>query len=117
MSGGASENFGEQAVVLWVEVLHKDDSQAGIGRQLGQQMLENFEAAGGPADSDHWDGCGAFGRGWFRGIVRRRLIHHQDPGYHPKTQRGGPCNQAGGKRSLGTTPERVYWENRFKARV
>ena len=76
--GGARENLGQQAVVLGVEMLHEDDGQTGVGRQIGQQMFEDFEAARGSANSDHGNGCRTSGRrfGHFFGFVRRWLIDH-----------------------------------------
>ena len=58
--GGAGENLRQQAVVFGVEMLHENDGQAGIGRQIGQQMFENFQPAGGAANAGHWDGGLAF---------------------------------------------------------
>ncbi len=40
------------ALVLGIEVLDQHEGHAGVLRQVGQQLAEGFQAAGGGADPD-----------------------------------------------------------------
>ena len=77
--GGSRQNLGQQAVVLGVEMLNEYDGQAGVGRQIGEQVLEDLQPARGAANADHRDGCRALRRR-FRSRVRffgHWLINHR----------------------------------------
>ena len=50
--GDAGEELREGAFVLGVEVLDKYEAQAGVGRQMLEQVGEGFQAAGGSADAN-----------------------------------------------------------------
>lgn len=62
--GFLGEQFGEEAVMLGVEMLDEDEGHAGIGGQVGDEFGEGFDAAGGGADSGNQEIVLAFrGRG------------------------------------------------------
>ena len=55
--GGSRKNLGQHAVVIWIEMLNEYDGKAGVGRQIGEQKLEDLQAARGGANANHRDDC------------------------------------------------------------
>ena len=51
--GGSRQNLGQHAVVIWIEMLNEYDGKAGVGGQIGEQELEDFQSARGGANADH----------------------------------------------------------------
>ena len=50
--GDATEELGEGAFVLGVEMLDEDKAQARVGRQMLEQVGEGLQSASGSADAD-----------------------------------------------------------------
>ena len=70
---GARQNFLQHAFVGGIEVLHENESHAGVFREITKQFGEGFQAAGGSADADDRE-SGGFRRGGalsVRAIFRR----------------------------------------------
>ena len=53
--GGSRKNLGQHAGVIGIEMLNEDDGKAGVGGQIGEQPLEDFQSARGGADAGHRD--------------------------------------------------------------
>jgi len=54
--GRSRQNFGQHAVVLRIEMLNEYESQAGVGGQIGEQMLKSLQAARGGANANYRNG-------------------------------------------------------------
>lgn len=71
---GASENLHERALVLWIEMLHEHEPQAGVEWQRPEKLRERLEPPGRGADADDRKerACAQL-IGFARGTVRRRF--------------------------------------------
>jgi len=47
------QNFGQHAVVTWIEMLNEYHGKASVAWQEGQQAFENLQSACGSPDADH----------------------------------------------------------------
>ena len=55
--GSSCQNLGQHAAVLWIEMLNEYEGKAGVGGQIGEQKLENFQPARGRPNAGHRDDC------------------------------------------------------------
>jgi hypothetical protein len=51
--GGALQDFGEYADVVWIEVRHQHESHAAVGRHIAKELLKSLQTACGSTQTDN----------------------------------------------------------------
>ena len=103
--GRPSEQVRQEAVVVWVQVLHKDVRQASLLRQMSEQGFDRFQPSGRGPDAYHrtsaWDGLECVFLHAFHGF------HRFVPFRFPRFVRGNIHSFACGRHPARDNPERA----------